>query len=265
MIAQEIFNKKWFDQYGNLKPNSWDETSENPSTINNVAAIMADKLGLDVRDVLPIAKLNEAKWKTNGGKYMTMENDDVKYKAELKDASCWDAIKMRLGVMRSSNRFSHDETNGVAVGSFYGMTKHMTMPTEMRKPLIEQHETNLYKIDENTKQTFYRPYDVGAATKYAKRRFRESYQGNHDHLIAQIELFAVNACKNTDKDAQGNYVTSGKQQAWLRVMGLRLPNLVMINMTEELPETGKWIEVFSNFYPERDHPINVMARALYEL
>lgn len=256
--VREIFKPKFFDQHGNLKTHSSQgkEGSENPSVPNNVAAIMADKLGLNIDEVLPIAELNAAKRFTNGGKYFTKENDLAKYKQELKDATCFDSIKMRLGILRSSNRFSHDETNGVASGSFYGMTKEMGGPTKAL------HTANLYAINENTKQTFYRPYDVGAATQYAKRFHREQYQGSVHHLVAQIELFASHACSNTDTDANGNYVTSGKQQAWLRVNGLRLTQ-VHNRMTLQLPEVGGWREVWSHFYTEEDYPINIMARMLY--
>lgn len=259
LTAHEVFNPKFFDKNGNLKMNSWQPDSENPSTPNNVAAIMADQLGLDFRPYLNIAHLNANKHLKNGGKYMTNEGDAEKYKQELKEASCLDAMKMRLGFKRSSNRFSHDEVNAVCAGSFYFLVSLLkyTPMLGIDEEDARLHDINLYKLPENSKQTFYRPYDVGAEVKYCKRHFREAYQGGEQkELLWQIALFCKNACK----DPIGE--TSGKQQAWLRLNGLRMMADFEV-CTMVLPEEDGWIDVFATYYPEEDHPINIMARELY--
>lgn len=234
-------DKRFLDAHGNMKANSHQATSENPSTFNAITAILLDKVGLyDVR-TFDLFQLNRNKYMLNNGSYFTMEGDYAKWQKELRAANFWTRLMIRLKFKRSSNRFSHDETNAVVCSSFYF-----------------GHATNLSHIEENTSQTWYRFYDVGCKTQYAKDPF------NKDHLLGQIIHFAKNACMDTDKDRAGNYNASGKIQAWIGIYGLRLGCMGAIaECTDALPEKYKWIEVFRNYFPEHDHPINQLARMYY--
>jgi hypothetical protein len=250
-----VIDKKWKDESGNIKPNSWDTCSENPSTWNNGVAIMRDKLGLHNPNVFDIAQLNANKHLTNGGRYITNDYDIEKVEAWNEKYGLGhrlaNALKLShtLGLERSPDRFSHDETNGVASGSNYFLRVSPTKGQERAR-----HLNNLEIIEDYTSQTWYRAYDCGAGVRYAKRPY------DNRNLICQIEFFATKAFNSTDKDSRGCYHASGKYQAWLRVVGLGLD---LEKCTKDMPEEGGLVEMFSNFIPEHDHPLNVMARGLY--
>ena len=246
--------KNFFDKYGNLKANSHQDTSENPSTFNAIYAILLDMYDEYNPEVFDVEALNRAKWETNEGHYYTMEFDRAKYLKQIEEEeSGFNRFLMRLnfhkhkffrdqmGVDRSPKRFSHDETTGVVCSSFYF-----------------GHQENLDKIETFTEQTWYRFYDVVCMTRYAKDPFKNA------HLIGQIIWFAKNACASKSKDHNGNYHASGKLQAWLRVHGLMLEAFSGVSIcTEALPEKDGWVEVFRNYFPEEDHPINDIARKYY--
>ena len=64
------------DQYGNIKPNSWDKQSENPSTFNAAFFLLVSESGqLDFNCSRYWKTRIQAKWQTNGGDYRTMEYD----------------------------------------------------------------------------------------------------------------------------------------------------------------------------------------------
>lgn len=253
----EHIDEKWLfkDGTGNIKLNSWDADNENPSTGNAVVAMMRHKLGMHDPAIFNVAQLNANKHLTNEGRYLTREYDAervIKWKEEsslyVKAANCL-KLSHKLGVKRSPERFSHDETNGVVGSSAYFIRE---LPVKDHERVV--HYDNLWTIEENTSQTWYRSYDVGAETRYAK------FPERNKHLIWQIEKFAKAAFDSEDRDAQGNYEASGKFQAWIRIVGLGLD---LKKVTADMPEVGGLIEMFGNFVPERDHPINVMARELY--
>lgn len=69
--------KEFRDQDGNIKPNSWDKDSENPTTFNVVHTFLVDLTGYaDFGSVELLRKLIKNKWFTNGGKYKTNDNDN---------------------------------------------------------------------------------------------------------------------------------------------------------------------------------------------
>jgi len=242
--------QKWLDCNNNIKPNSRDENSENPSTFNAIVGILRHKLGVHDPKVFNLAQLNANKHLTNNGKYMTNEFDYEKYEKEYAAASFFEKIAITVNFKRSSDRFSHDETNGITSSSFYFMHNSFDDWEKI------QHTENLDRISCATMQTFYRFYDVLAGIKYAKNPDNES-------PLTNIKYFAAQSCKSEELDARGNYTANGKIQAWIRLNGLLIDDAFGV-CTALLPEKNKWIEVFQNYFPEHDHPINVMARLLYK-
>lgn len=240
---------------GDIKFNSWDADCENPSTANAVVGMMRHKLGLHDLEIFNNAQQNANKHLTNNGRYLTKDYDHekvvawkAKYGFYVKIANAM-KLSHTLGLKRSPERFSHDETNGVVSSSCYFLRE---LPFNAKD--LQIHLDNLSLIEHNTSQTWYRSYDVGAATKYAKN------PKNYKKLVWQIEKFAKCAFDSTDLDHKGDYQASGKMQAWIRVVGLGLD---LKKVTADMPEKGGLIEMFNNFVPERDHIINVMARELY--
>lgn len=253
------FDKKWFDKYGNLKANSEQATSENPSTINAVFAFLLEinhlvAFVVDNEQDKPIKKkffitaLNWAKHGTNNGKYMTMEFDHAKHEEVKRNSNLIQRIVifLRLDIYskiakffslpRSSDRFSHDELNAISSSSYYFADSE-----------------NLEKIPSCSVSTWYRFYDVLRGVSYAKNG------GRFNRWC--ILFFAKIACKDTSKDHRGKYHASGKQQVFIRLWGLRLSTEFM-DCTKLLPEKGKWGEVFDNYYVENDHPIRVLSRRI---
>jgi len=241
-----IIEPKWLDRAGNIKPNSWQADSENPSTFNAIVAILHHQLYGRDRDI-SIALLNRAKWQTNGGKYMTNSFDALKYQDEYAKACWWDKQLMKLNFKRSSDRFSHDETTGVICSSFY-------FSEFAEDGYGAYHKINISKIMDVSGQTFYRFYDVTPMIRYAKKPWRDF---DRERVIS----FAKQTCKSKQLDARGAYAASGKIQAWLKLNAMG--SLEFEEATSYLPETYKWREVFRNYFPEKDHPINLMAKELY--
>lgn len=244
-------HSKWCDRAGNMLPNSRQADSENPSTFNAIVAIMHHQLY--GADRLPkIEMLNRAKWSTNGGKYMTNNYDAKKYKDEYDQANWWTRRMMELNFKRSSDRFSHDETTGVVCSSYYFIT-HPDVNGEFDRS--DFHRENISKIKDCSGQTWYRFYDVTPMIRFAKRPWRQNDR-------AKVISFALRACRSEGKEPDGSYSASGKIQAWLKLQALGKYNDI-ITGEQILPELKGWIEVFQNYFPEPDHPINVMARELY--
>lgn len=241
-------DKKWLDDDGNILPNSNQRSCENPNSFNAIVAIMREKLGYHDLTEFDIGQLNANKHLTNNGRYLTNDYDHEKVLEWNLNSSFKEKLANKLklskkfGYERSPERFSHDETNAVSSSSYYFMT---------RPHKLVIHYDNLFIIDDCTGQTFYRFYDVLVGLQYAK-----NYNADRTLARKQIAFFANIACKSPI----GN--TSGKVQAWIRLNGLRLDK-EFIECTDTLMEIKKWIDVFQVYFPEYDHPINVMARELY--
>lgn len=249
-------DKKWLDKNGNLKPNSWQGDSENPSSINTfffflceiakVVAYHETETGAKVK--FDIDVLNWRKHGTNGGVYMTNEFDAKKHKEVMRGANILQKIIMffRLdlykkiaeffGLPRSNNRFSHDETNAVVTSSYYN-----------------NHEANIVKVKRYTMQTWYRFYDLGMVVGYAK----------NGGLIKRkiICYFAKKSFTSTKKDPSGKYLATGKMQAFMRLYGLGFSE-ELVECLAMMPEKEKIAEVASNWFPEKDHPCNQVARLI---
>ena len=70
---------QFVDPDGNIKPNSWQKDSENPSTFNAMYYLLLNEIrGLTLEEVHNIDTLIRNKYETNGGKYKTndFDNDD---------------------------------------------------------------------------------------------------------------------------------------------------------------------------------------------
>lgn len=66
--------KNFFDKFGNIKPNSWQDQSENPSTFNAAYILSKAEKG-NLLDLPLILKLTDGKYHESGD-YRTMEQDD---------------------------------------------------------------------------------------------------------------------------------------------------------------------------------------------
>ena len=251
-------DKRFLDKNGNIKPNSAESGdnngSENPNTYNNVVAIMRHKLGYHDVNEFDVGQLNANKHLTNNGRYLTNDWDHekvIKWKKEsnfgTKIANTFKLSKT-FNVERSPERFSHDGTNAISSGSYYFLTK-----PDLGEYHI--HLNNISVLDYCTSQTFYRFYDVMKVVEFVKRPSDQA-------PLTNIRYYSARACSDEALGANNNYEASGKIQAWLRLNGLNLEMDFKI-CTALLPEREKWIEVFGNYFPEADHPINVMARELY--
>jgi len=244
-----IVESKWFDLDGNIKPRSTDISSENGSTFNAMAHLLAGEAGVELEN-FDITRLNANKHETNEGQYLTNDFDIKK----VKDWESRATFKMRIAdifklshslkLERSPERFSHDETNSVVATSFY----EIALGNKQIRNTV-----NLNTVQERTRQTWYRPHDVGVATSYAKNPDRP-------YLIPIIEFFSKLSLDSTSKDANGDYHASGKVQAWIRIVGLGLD---LQGCIKDMPEENGLVTMFSNFIKEEDHIINVLARKAY--
>ena len=69
---------KFFDKYGNMLPNSWDTSSENPNLFNAYARLLMDLINVDLPLELRYLKEDAVvygKWMTNDGIVKTNEYD----------------------------------------------------------------------------------------------------------------------------------------------------------------------------------------------
>jgi len=249
-------DSKWLDKSGNIKPNSRDASSENPSSYNAIVGMMLHLLGRHNNNIFDVSQLNANKHLTNGGRYITNDYDIEKVERWNKESGILvkiaNTLKLsgKFDMERSPDRFSWDETNAVVSSSFYFL-RCLTEPNPNRVV----HLNNLWNVDENTSQTFYRAYDQGAATRYAKK------PNQNQRLRWQIEFCAKKTFNSTSLDGGGKYHASGKIQAWIRIVGLGFD---LNKCTRGMPEEFGLQEVFRNYFPEADHPINVMAKELYK-
>jgi len=121
MSSYNKLDKKWLDYNGNIKPNSWQIDSENPTHFNVQYFFTVEHVagGLAVMDVIILHNLIQAKWATQVDKqYRTNERDN-------------------------NNSFSLDESIAVAAAC-----KRYYYPI------------NIKKLRVVTKQTWFRFYDV---------------------------------------------------------------------------------------------------------
>ena len=119
--------------------------------------------------------------------------------------------------------------------------------------LVEIARENLRRLRVVTKQTWFRFYDVVPYLLLCKFP-RLKYLGVLQFLNFIFSLLACSAEREK---------TSGKQLVFVKSLGLGLK--ITFNKCYELvrKRNGSWSGVFSIYYPEQDHEINVLARNSY--
>lgn len=209
---------QFVDPDGNIKPNSWQLDSENPSTFNAMYYLLLNEVrGLTLEEVHNIDTLIRNKYETNGGKYKTndYDNDDS---FSLDESIGIGAMCVRFGEKYSTGEFS----------------KHL-------KPL------RIW-----TASTWLRFYDVIPYLYACKYSFLRPF------LIPYISLVCCLAVL-----VEGKGSSSGAQLNFIRTLGLSMYRTlrIMEYILEKKGESMK--DKLQIYYPEVDHPTNVLARKYY--
>jgi len=211
MLSNYYVPEKFKNKYGDLNPNSYDGSSENPTTFNVMFYFLLEEArGFGEEDKPVLQERLCEKWRTNNGKLKTnnYDNDDS---------------------------FSLDESLAYAAACY-------------RYKFLDDME----KLKIVTKQTWYRFYDVIpylVACKYPLLRYMLL------PWISFITLLAIAIVSEGD--------TSGKQLALIKIIGQKmLATYILAEIILELKGTS-FKEALSIYYPEEEHPINVLAREIW--
>lgn len=234
-VLNEItyYNPKWVDTTGNIKPNSWDTSSENPTLFNVVYHFLWDRLyGLTDIQKLHLKQLLINKYETNGGEYRTNDYDT-----------------------NPDSGFSLDESMALAAACYkYGWKEPL-------KPL---------RIV--TWQTWFRFYDVIPFLTYCK------YEWTRWLWIPQIVaayflpwylwIFCIPiqvwvASSIFSSSLKAPELTSGKQLNYVQAAGIIEGKFWVRQIWRLVKKYVNYNQAFSVYYPEADHPVNIMARQIW--
>jgi len=230
----EYMNPKWLDKDGNIKPNSWDNSSDNPTLLNVVYHFLYDEvMGLVPSEIANLHRLIKNKYATNGGTYKTNDNDP-----------------------NPDSGFSLDESIAVAAASYKFGFKDTLKPLKII-----------------TKQTWFRFYDVVPFLTFCK------YKWTHYLWLPQlVALFylpwylwilcvplqvfvALSIWSSSLKDPS---ITSGKQLNYVQAMGLIERHWWVYLVWLFVQKYVNYTQAFSVYYPEKDHTINELSRAIWD-
>lgn len=242
---------KWKDQFGNLNANSRHD-SENPSTFNATYFLMQEQVEgyLNAGARMEIKCLNKNKWYTNKGKYMTKEFDADKVEAEVKAGR------------RSPDRFSIDEMMGVAATSRrFGHAENLRKLSYFRVYSFRPDGLGFLLMCRNPILACLFAGTMGGLSYLSA--YQATWWGyllafiffNYIPQIA-VPLAMIVSCARAPQD------TSGKQLAYIRYRGLDMKWTWKICM--KVLSNNSMKNVFAIYFPEHDHPINELAREIWE-
>ena len=245
---------KWKDQYGNIKANSHQLTSENPSTFNATYNLMKEHVHRIKPEIAPpdyesLRLLNRNKWYTNG-RYMTMEFDVDKIEEAKKNKH------------RSPDRFSIDEMMGVAATSRrYGHYENLKKLSYFRVYSFRPDGLGFLLMCRNPILACLFGGTMGGLAYLSA--YQATWWGwllafiffNYIPQIA-VPLAMIVSCMRKPQD------TSGKQLAYIRYRGLDMKWTWKICM--KFLSNNSMKNVFAIYFPEHDHPINELAREIWE-
>lgn len=167
--------------------------------------------------------------KQNGG---LTETERLMLILLVKDKWFTNGGKYKTNNNDSDDSFSLDESMAVATASLLFGTKE-----------------NMDKLRIVTKQTWFRFYDVIPYLLMCKYKWTR-YFGVLQFLVM---VFSAISCLADPS------VTSGKQLAYVKCRGLKMKITYKL-CSWILSKKGGWKAVFSVYYPEEYHPINILAR-----
>lgn len=209
---------QFVDPDGNIKPNSYQLDSENPSTFNAMYYLLLNEVrGLTLEEVHNIDTLIRNKYETNGGKYKTNDYDN-------------------------DDSFSLDESISIGAMCAKFSETYRGFPFSLHLSVLRI----------CTKQTYYRFYDVIPYLIACKVPFLRPL------LMPYLSLSMILAVA-----VLGKRDSSGAQLNFIKALGLSMHRTlsIMEYILEKKGESMK--DKLQIYYPEADHPTNILARKYY--